>query len=233
MTTSDTAASYEDTSVAAESGGIMLRQRASRRAVMRGALLGGAGLAAAALIGCGDGDDDDDGAAPAATAAPTTAPTAAPTATAAPTEPPLSEAAQGVRALNAQAEKDGAPFPYDFEEPDTPPKAGGILKMAYRFDIGSWDQSKVGVVGTTLYNQAAYNRLVGFKHGPGVSKFLNEIEPELAQTWELSDDGLTYTFNIVPGDQVSERRAGERARLHLGGHQVRLRATRPGGDQRP
>ncbi len=199
MTASDTAASYEDTSVAAESGGLMLRQRASRRAVMRGALLGGAGLAAAALIGCGDGDDDDDGAAPAATAAPTTAPTAAPTATAAPTEPPLSEAAQGVRALNAQAEKDGAPFPYDFEEPDTPPKAGGILKMAYRFDIGSWDQSKVGVVGTTLYNQAAYNRLVGFKHGPGVSKFLNEIEPELAQTWELSDDGLTYTFNIVPG----------------------------------
>ena len=199
MTTSDTAASYEDTSVAAESGGLMLRQRASRRAVMRGALLGGAGLAAAALIGCGDGDDDDDGAAPAATAAPTTAPTAAPTATAAPTEAPLSEAAQSVRALNAQAEKDGAPFPYDFEEPDKPPKAGGILKMAYRFDIGSWDQSKVGVVGTTLYNQAAYNRLVGFRHGPGVSKFLTELEPELAQTWELSEDGLTYTFNIASG----------------------------------
>ena len=198
MTASDTAARYEETSDAEERGGLMLRHRASRRAVMRGALLGGAGLAAAALIGCGD-DDDDDGAAPAATAAPTTAPTAAATATAAPTEAPLSEAAQGVRALNAQAEKDGAPFPYDFEEPDKPPKAGGILKMAYRFDIGSWDQSKVGVVGTTIYNQAAYNRLVGFRHGPGVSKFLNEIEPELAQTWELSGDGLTYTFNIAPG----------------------------------
>ena len=32
----------------------------SRRSVLRGGLLGGAGLAAAALIGCGDDDDDDD-----------------------------------------------------------------------------------------------------------------------------------------------------------------------------
>ena len=34
----------------------------SRRSVLRGGLLGGAGLAAAALIGCGDDDDDDDSA---------------------------------------------------------------------------------------------------------------------------------------------------------------------------
>ena len=40
-----------------------------RRALLRGALLGGVGLAAAALIGCGgDDDDDDDAVAPAAPA---------------------------------------------------------------------------------------------------------------------------------------------------------------------
>ena len=43
----------------------------SRRNILRGGLLGGAGLAAAALIGCGDDDDEAPAPAPAAaTAAP-------------------------------------------------------------------------------------------------------------------------------------------------------------------
>ena len=55
-------------------------ERLSRRSFVRGAALGGAGLAAAALIGCGD-DDEDEAAPAAATAAPAAA-------TAAPTEAP-------------------------------------------------------------------------------------------------------------------------------------------------
>ena len=55
------------------------RRRVSRRSVLRGAVLGIAGLAGAALIGCGD--DDDAGPAAAATRAP--AATAAPAATSA------------------------------------------------------------------------------------------------------------------------------------------------------
>src|SRR5690606_36657010 len=42
------------------------RGRLSRRSVLRSSMVGGAGLAAAALIGCGDGDDGE----PSATAAP-------------------------------------------------------------------------------------------------------------------------------------------------------------------
>ena len=44
--------------------------RISRRSLLRGAALGGVGLATAAVIGCGDDDDDDEVAAPAAPAAP-------------------------------------------------------------------------------------------------------------------------------------------------------------------
>ena len=52
----------------------------SRRGILRGAGVGAAGLAGAALIGCGDDDDDDDGAATASPGA-----TQAPEGTAAPT----------------------------------------------------------------------------------------------------------------------------------------------------
>ncbi|MFN7453769.1 MAG: ABC transporter substrate-binding protein [Pseudobdellovibrionaceae bacterium] len=38
-----------------------------------------------------------------------------------------------------------------------------------------------------------YNTLVEFKHGS------TEIEPALAQSWEISKDGLTYTFKLRPG----------------------------------
>ena len=48
------------------------RTRISRRAALRGGVIGGAGLAAAALIGCGD-DDEEPAATPVATAPPATA----------------------------------------------------------------------------------------------------------------------------------------------------------------
>ena len=62
------------------------RRRVTRRAVLRGGLTGIAGLAGAALIGCG-GDDDDDAAAPSTPAA--AAPTATTTGAAAPTAAPV------------------------------------------------------------------------------------------------------------------------------------------------
>ena len=61
---------------------------------MRGAALGGAGLAAAALIGCGDDDDDDDDATT-ATATATQPSGGGATATAAPAEPAAGQPRQG------------------------------------------------------------------------------------------------------------------------------------------
>lgn len=41
--------------------------------------------------------------------------------------------------------------------------------------------------------RTVYNRLVEFKHGS------TEIEPGLAEKWEISPDGLTYTFHLRKG----------------------------------
>ena len=48
----------------------------------------------------------------------------------------------------------------------------------------------------TSYNassQQVYNRLVEFKKGS------TDLEPALAESWEISDDGLTYTFHLRKG----------------------------------
>lgn len=42
-------------------------------------------------------------------------------------------------------------------------------------------------------SEAIYDRLVAFK--PGTA----ELVPGLAETWEVSEDGLTYTFHLRPG----------------------------------
>ncbi|MYA19288.1 MAG: ABC transporter substrate-binding protein [Chloroflexi bacterium] len=185
-----------------------LNTRLSRRTVLRGGVIGGAGLAAAALIGCGDDDDDEAPApapaatqAPAATEAPAATPTAtaaAPAATATPTQAAAAEPAEPDYVTQARA--DGSAYPYNYAEPAGDPKEGGIIKIGVSWDIGAWDISKSQAGGSTTVPDATYNRLIGFKHGPDTgTKSTVDLEPELAHTWEVSPDGLTVNFNLTEG----------------------------------
>ncbi|MDE2696339.1 MAG: ABC transporter substrate-binding protein [Chloroflexota bacterium] len=180
-----------------------------RRTLLRGGLLGGVGLAAAALIGCGgdDDDDDDDGAASTTTTTTTTTTsTAQATATAAPSvnvtqdddDDDEDDQAEEAETLGELVQDPALPYPYNFPEPNKTPQPGGIMKVAATWNFQSIDPIDSAAGGTVTVPNMVYNRLIGFKRGPAADVFQPEIEPELAASWERSPDGLTFTFAIQP-----------------------------------
>ena len=179
-----------------------------RRTLLRGGLIGGAGLAAAALIGCGGGDDDDDDTASTTTTATTTTTTTATQATSTPapsvnvadtTEDDEDDgAADEAETIGKLVRDPNLPYPYNFPEPNKTPQSGGIMKVAATWNFQSLDPVDSAAGGTVTVPNMVYNRLIGFKRGPGADVFQPEIEPELAASWERSPDGLTFTFQMQP-----------------------------------
>ncbi len=180
----------------------------TRRSLLRGAALGGAGLAAAALIGCGDEEEEPPApaatatqaaaATPTATQAAAATPTATQAAAAAPTATPT-EAAPAEPDYAAQALADGAPFPYGYAEPEGAPKAGGILRISllYRGTPATFDTGKQLELAASTATFSA-DRLVGFATGQDLGKYVPKTQPELAKSWEVSPDGLEFTFDLEP-----------------------------------
>jgi len=182
-------------------------QAVGRRTLLRGGLACGAGLAAAALIGCGGDDDDDDDATTQTTTSGTTT-TASTSGTTSGTSGTSTDSStsdgdggadEGFEPLGELVQDPDLPYPYNFPEPNKAPVAGGIMKVAATWNFQSIDPIDSAAGGTVTIPNMTYNRLVGFKRGPGADVFQPEIEPELAASWERSPDGLTFTFAIQPG----------------------------------
>ena len=161
----------------------MLQGGLSRRALLRGGTVGAAGLAAAALIGCGDDDEDE----PAATA--TAAGGGAATATA------TAEAAAFVP-LGTDIKDPNQPYPYQFQDPAGEPKSGGRMVMGVNSDLSTLDTTKSAASGTSRPANMVYNRLLSFNRGAFGDPVKVEIQPELAKEWERSPDGLSFVFHL-------------------------------------
>lgn len=74
------------------------------------------------------------------------------------------------------------------------PKAGGTLVVAIPGDIKRTDPALVDDSNTSYVMQNVVEGLVTLQ--PGTT---GELAPALAESWELSDDGLTYTFKLRQG----------------------------------
>lgn len=80
------------------------------------------------------------------------------------------------------------------------PKNGGRFSVQVVDDPFDWDPTDRG---KSLPQQwgigLAYESLVGFKNGPGVPFDAAQIQPELAERWEVSPDSTVFTFHLRPG----------------------------------
>jgi len=156
-------------------------QRVSRRTALRGAGLGVAGLAGAALIGCG-GDDDD--AAPAATAAATQA--------------------SGSVAAPAAGGMIDTPFSLAQIEDAPVAKRGGTFRASSRSDVLPTKDVITTQGGARGTGAAVYSMMVQKKGTENKSDHPSlEISPDLGQSWEVTPDGLQYTFDIVKNAHIT------------------------------
>ncbi len=153
----------------------------SRRDALRVGSTAGVGLATLGLIGCGN-DDDDNGDVP-------------------------DNGDDGNRVVDDRDIEVPVPrdegrllemFPYDWDEPEEA-QTGGRLRVAATWDVSTWDPRVTQSGGTNTVANIVYNRIMKFDLGPGYSPYEIHIEPDLAEGYELSDDGLTYTFRLHPG----------------------------------
>jgi peptide/nickel transport system substrate-binding protein len=74
------------------------------------------------------------------------------------------------------------------------PKEGGTLIVALPGDITRTDPAMIDDSNSSYVMQQVMEGLVTLKPGS-----TSEVVPALAESWELSDDGLTYTFTLRQG----------------------------------
>ncbi len=165
-------------------GGTPAKRVTRREALKRALALGlSAPTLAALLAACGGADAPG---APAASSAPSTASSAAPaTASALP-------AASSASSAPSAAGASGAVSPVARATTQAGGTPGGKLTVGLGSDVATLDPHKsTSVVDRQVY-QTLFDKLVD------IDERLN-IVPQLATSWQIADDGKTYTFTLVEG----------------------------------
>ena len=174
--------------MARERGTYWSRGTISRRGALRGAGLGVAGLAGVALFGCG-GDDGDDGGGAAATTAPGGGGTAAAGGGALPSDQ--------IRIAPGEYADSIPPTPGELD-PANNARYGGTL-MARYLDPPHMDFNRTLSCTVNSTMDFTKNKLVRGAFGPQADNRRIQVEPDLAESWEATPDGLQYTFHLHQG----------------------------------
>ena len=121
-----------------------------------------------------------------------------------------------------------------FQEPDKPAKSGGTLVQRFTFDPGPLDAAVAAAGGTMTGVNVVYSRLLGvYSEWDSDPYARNELVPELADAWEISEDGLTYNIPPAAGREVPQHRAPERPRVGGGRREVLVRPVLGNGQPAP
>src|SRR3954451_7045590 len=170
----------------------ILSSRSARRVTRREALriAGLSGLGMALLSACGQ---QAPAARPAEPAKPAeAAKPAAPAATTAPAAPAPQQAP-------AEAKPAEPAKPAADSKPAATPKDGGTFRMSIvTEDPPSLDPYLNVSFRVQEFAAFFYSRLLMSKKAPGIAAQAYIMEGDLAETWKVSPDGMTYTFNLRP-----------------------------------
>ena len=111
-------------------------------------------------------------------------------------------AAYGMRPTRALADIplqfDGSTFQLTAPEPN--PKHGGVLRFGILNRLPHFDFQQSGTIGSLGAQGCMYDNLI--RHDPRDSG--KTIIPDLAHSWEISKDGMTYTFLLRKGVRFSD-----------------------------
>ncbi len=79
------------------------------------------------------------------------------------------------------------------------PKSGGMLNVRQPSDPAGWDNTITNNVPTKYGIAIAYDSLLGFKRDPDLEYMHTELQPELAERWEIAPDSRSFTFHLRQG----------------------------------
>src|SRR5437773_860090 len=79
-------------------------------------------------------------------------------------------------------------------------KQGGVLTLKMGLDPYDWDVTFNGQSTPNQYGvRLAYSTLLNYNVGEGSPYTSTELEPGLAERWEVSPDAKTFTFHLRKG----------------------------------
>ena len=98
-----------------------------------------------------------------------------------------------------EAPKDTSGLLAPVEDTTAQAKKGGTLTLSYIRDPLHFDGQAQGQIQLNIFHSLAYSALVRNKMGYKAPSTFSEVEPELAESWEISPDKLAITFRLRRG----------------------------------
>lgn len=94
------------------------------------------------------------------------------------------------------ADKTSDEGPDDKKEGSTTPKSGGTYTILTPADPDMLDPHRQSSIYTHMLAGLVYNKLVTYETGPNAAYTDYNVVPDLAERWEISEDGKSYTFYL-------------------------------------